>query len=140
MSRTDLSEPLLTCLQLAARLNVRPGTIRAWTSRRRRTQLPQCKIEGLKILDLMNLSAVENHSPEEIGEDWRQARAFLREALADGPLTEAELFQCAERLGIRESSLWGVLTNLPPCEVLREEHAGTREPCRIWALLSREQL
>jgi len=35
MPRPDLPEPLLTCSQLAARLNVRPATIRAWTSRRR---------------------------------------------------------------------------------------------------------
>ena len=35
MPRPDLSEPLLNCAQLAARLNVRPATIRAWTSQRR---------------------------------------------------------------------------------------------------------
>jgi excisionase family DNA binding protein len=35
MPRPDLSEPLLTCSQLADRLNVRPATIRAWTFHRR---------------------------------------------------------------------------------------------------------
>ncbi len=35
MPKPDLSEPLLTCCQLAERLNVRPATIRAWTCRRR---------------------------------------------------------------------------------------------------------
>ena len=28
-------EPLLTCQEVASRLNIRPSTIRAWTSRRR---------------------------------------------------------------------------------------------------------
>ena len=35
MPRPDLSEPLLTCAELADRLNVRPATIRAWTFQRR---------------------------------------------------------------------------------------------------------
>jgi hypothetical protein len=88
--------------------------------------------ERLQVVDVVD----RNLSAERIDEAWRRARAFLHEALANGPLTESELFQRAARLGIPDSSLWGVLTNLPPCTVLRETCPGGRDPLRIWAVLS----
>ncbi len=88
---------------------------------------------SLRAIDLMDLSG--NRSPEQIREDWRRARTFLQEVLANGPLTEAVLFQLAAMFDIPETSLWGVLTNLPPCTVLRETRPDRRDPGRVWKLL-----